>query len=128
MQPYLPKQKINARRLRDTQTDAESKLWMRLRNRQVNGAKFRRQHPIGPYITDFCCMENGLVVELDGGQHAEQVQADQKRSGYLERKGYRVLRFWDNEVLANIEAVMERIFQVLNDPHPSLSQRARVKS
>jgi very-short-patch-repair endonuclease len=129
MQPYPPKQKINARRLRHTQTDAEKKLWTRLRNRQVKGAKFRRQHPIGLYITDFCCVENGLVVELDGGQHAEQVQADQKRSRYLERQGYRVLRFWDNEVLADVDAVVQQIYQSLDNPHPyPLPKRAREKT
>ena len=118
MQPYPRKQKINSRRLRREQTDAESQLWARLRDRQLYNAKFRRQHAIGPFIADFCCVERGLVIELDGGQHATQAQADQRRSAYLERSGYRVLRFWDNEVLMNMEAVLERIFQVLNDSHP----------
>jgi very-short-patch-repair endonuclease len=128
MQPYPRKQKINSRRLRREQTDAESKLWARLRDRQLYNAKFRRQHAIGPFIADFCCVERGLVIELDGGQHATQSQADQRRSAYLERSGYRVLRFWDNEVLVNMEAVLERIFRVLKDsrpcPHP---KRARIK-
>ena len=110
------------------QTDAESKLWARLRARQLCNVKFRRQHAIGPFIADFCAVERGLVIELDGGQHATQAQPDQRRSAYLERSGYRVLRFWDNEVLMNMEAVLERIFQVLNDPHPfPLPNRARVK-
>jgi len=127
MQPYPRKQKIFARRLRRSQTDAEGKLWSKLRDRQVCRAKFRRQHPIGPFVTDFCCVESGLVIELDGGQHATQAQADQRRSAYLERNGYRVLRFWDNEVLTNTAVVLERIFQVLNDPHPyPLPKRARV--
>ena len=120
--------KKRARRLRREQTDAESKLWARLRDRQLCNAKFRRQHAIGPFIADFCAVERGLVIELDGGQHATQAQPDQRRSAYLERSGYRVLRFWDNEVLMNMEAVLERIFQVLNDPHPCpLPKRARVK-
>lgn len=118
MPPYPRKQKLNSRRLRLQQTDAESKLWARLRARQLCNVKFRRQHPIGPFIADFCTVERGLVIELDGGQHASQAQPDQRRSAYLERSGYRVLRFWDNEVLMNMEAVLERIFQVLNDPHP----------
>ncbi len=129
MQPYPGKQKVFARRLRRTQTDAERKLWAHLRDRQLCGAKFRRQHPIGKYITDFCCVEIGLIIELDGSQHMQQVQADQRRSRYLEQRGYRVLRFWDNEVLANIDGVMEQIVRVLNSPHPSLSpKRARVKT
>ena len=128
MLPDFSELKSRARRLRRQQTDAESKLWARLRARQLCGAKFRRQHAIGPFIADFCTVERGLVIELDGGQHATQAQADQRRSAYLERSGYRVLRFWDNEVLMNMEAVLERIFQVLNDPHPCpLPKRARVK-
>jgi very-short-patch-repair endonuclease len=107
-----------SRKLRRDQTDAESKLWARLRSRQLCDTKFRRQHPIGPFIADFCCVERGLVIELDGGQHAAQSKRDQRRSTFLERTGYRVLRFWDNEVLKNIDGVLERIIQTLNDPHP----------
>ena len=119
MLPYPRKQKTFARRLRRTQTDAERKLWSRLRDRQVGNYKFRRQHPIGPFVTDFCCMEIGLIIELDGSQHMQQVQADQRRSRYLEKRGYRVLRFWDNAVLAKIDGVMEQIVRVLNSPHPN---------
>jgi very-short-patch-repair endonuclease len=120
MLSYPPKQKTFARRLRWSQTDAERKLWSKLRDRQICRAKFRRQHPIGPFVTDFCCMEIGLIIELDGSQHMQQAQADQRRSRYLEQRGYRVLRFWDNEVLANTDGVMEQIVRVLNsrDPHP----------
>ena len=118
MQPYPPKQKINARRLRRTQTDAESKLWAKLRARQIGGVKFRRQHPIGPYVADFCCLEHSLIIEIDGGQHAEQMQSDQSRTAVLKLQGFRVLRFWNNEVLANIEAVLEQIYQALKNPHP----------
>src|SRR5262245_8405518 len=108
MLPYPRHQKIRARRLRRERTDAEQKLWARLRDRQLCSAKFRRQHPIGPFIADFCCVERGLVVELDGGQHAEQIEADQRRTGFIERQGYRVLRFWDNAVLNDTNAVLER--------------------
>lgn len=96
MLPYPGKQKVFARRLRRTQTDAERKLWTHLRDRQLCGAKFRRQHPIGKYITDFCCVEIELIIELDGSQHMQQGQADQRRSRYLEQRGDRVLGFWDN--------------------------------
>jgi adenine-specific DNA-methyltransferase len=84
----------------------------------VCGAKFRRQHPVGPFIVDFCCPEAKLILELDGGQHALQRQGDAKRTAFLETNGYRVLRFWDNEVLANIEGVLERIAEALRDPQP----------
>jgi very-short-patch-repair endonuclease len=119
MLPYPRKQKTFARRLRRTQTDAERKLWLRLRDRQLCGAKFRRQHPIGPFLTDFCCMEIGLVVELDGSQHRVRALKDQKRSLYLQQRGYRILRFWDNEVLTNTDAVLEQIVRVLNRRHPN---------
>ncbi|MBI2090618.1 MAG: endonuclease domain-containing protein [Deltaproteobacteria bacterium] len=108
-----------ARQLRHNQTEAEQRLWTRLRARQLCGAKFRRQHPIGHFIADFCCVEYGLVVELDGGHHAQQVEGDQRRSAFLERSGYRVLRCWDNEVMEDIEAVLEQIAAVLSDPHPN---------
>src|SRR6266508_3444478 len=96
---------IRAKRLRRDETDAERKLWVHLRNRQMNSAKFRRQQPIGRYIVDFFCPEQRLVIELDGGHHADQIQADQRRTESLIRAGYRVLRFWDNEVLTEPEAV-----------------------
>ena len=118
MLPYPSHQKTRARRLRRELTDAEKKLWARLRSRQLCGAKFRRQHPIGSYIADFCCVERGLVVELDGGQHSSQIQADQRRTAFIERQGYRVVRFWDNEILSDAEAVLERIVRVLDGPHP----------
>ena len=107
-----------ARRLRRDQTDAESKLWSRLRGRQLSMAKFRCQHVIGKYIADFYCPERKLVVEIDGGQHAEQAEADQRRTKFLLQRGHRVLRFWDNDVLVNTDAVMERIAEALSDPHP----------
>ena len=117
MQPDISTLKERSRRLRREQTDAESKLWARIRARQLCGAKFRRQHPIGRFITDFCSLERGLVIELDGGQHAEQVEADRRRSAFLAGRGYRVLRFWDNDVLEDTDAVLERIVAVVSDPH-----------
>ena len=119
MARYPRLQRGRARKLREIQTDVERKLWLRLRSRQVRGVKFRRQHPIGPFIADFCCVQAGVVVELDGGQHAEQIPADAKRSKFIEQRGYKVLRFWDNEVIGNIEGVMERIREALGCPHPS---------
>ena len=108
-----------ARRLRRNQTEAERRLWAHLRFRQLGNAKFRRQHPVGRFITDFCCMERGLVIELDGGQHAAQVEADQRRSVFLAQQGYRVVRFWDHEVIEDIEAAPQRISEALGSPHPS---------
>ena len=108
-----------ARRLRRDQTDAERKLWSRLRGRQVRGAKFRRQHRIGLYIADFCCPEQTLVVELDGGQHSVQVESDLRRTAFLLQRGYRVLRFWDNDALVNTDVVVEQIAEAVSNPHPS---------
>ncbi|MBI1815525.1 MAG: endonuclease domain-containing protein [Deltaproteobacteria bacterium] len=108
-----------ARKLRSDQTDAEQKLWQKIRAGQVNGAKFRRQHPVGPYFADFCCDERRLVIELDGSQHAMNVARDDARTAYLEAQSYRVLRFWDNEVLNNMESVLARICDALRSPHPS---------
>jgi very-short-patch-repair endonuclease/TusA-related sulfurtransferase len=108
-----------ARALRRDQTDAERRLWRRLRDRQIEGAKFRRQHPVGPFIADFCCPERGLVIEVDGGQHAERAEADDRRTAFLVRHGYRVLRFWSNEVLQQMDAVLTRIAEALGHPHPN---------
>lgn len=117
MQAQAAKLRDRTRRLRHNQTEAEHELWARLGARQLCSAKFRRQHSIGRFIVDFCCLEHRLVIELDGGQHAAQAEADQKRSAFLARFGYRVLRFWDNEVTEDIEAVLEQIAAVLSDPH-----------
>lgn len=110
-----------ARRLRADQTDAEQKLWRHLRNRQLQGWKFRRQHEVDRYITDFACPDAALVVELDGSQHGEQMAYDAARTRKLESMGYRVLRFWDNDALTNIEGVLEVILEALASaaPHPS---------
>lgn len=103
-----------ARRLRVDQTDAEQKLWYHLRNRQMQGWKFRRQHEIDRYI----CPDATLIVELDGSQHGEQLTYDEARTRKLEAMGYRVLRFWDNDVLTNIEGVLEVILTALASPAP----------
>ena len=111
-----------ARGLRRRQTDAERRLWARLRDRRLLGAKFARQVPIGAYVVDFCCRELKVIVELDGGQHAVQTRSDAERTALLEALGYRVLRFWNNEALANTDAVLQRIAQVLAvrpSPRPS---------
>ena len=102
-----------ARGLRGRSTDAEQLLWRRLRNRQLLDCKFRRQQPIGPYIGDFVCLERRLVIELDGGQHAEQVSEDEARTAFLQSEGYRVLRFWNNQVLKELESVLEAILSGL---------------
>ena len=99
-------------------TDAEQKLWYRLRNRQLSDHKFRRQHEIDHYIADFACTEALLIVELDGGQHADQACYDERRTQHLQAMGYRVLRFWNNDVLTNIESVLAVILGSLASPAP----------
>ncbi|WP_232019254.1 endonuclease domain-containing protein [Sulfuritortus calidifontis] len=90
-----------------------------MRNRQLEGCKFRRQHAIGPYIADFVCLEAALILELDGGQHAAATSEDARRTAYLQRQGFRVLRFWNNEVLGNLAGVLEVIRQALLKARPS---------
>jgi very-short-patch-repair endonuclease len=117
-----------ARYLRGNMTDAEQRLWRALRRDQLNGLSFRRQHPLGPYIVDFYCPRLQLVVEVDGGQHAEQrKQADQRRTQWLAEKGVTVVRYWNNEVLSNLEGVLgdllahaERLSQAVTTPSPAL--------
>ena len=94
-------------------TDAERRLWSRLRNRQVRGLKFRRQMPIEGFIADFACVAARLVIEVDGGQHAENIEADRIRTEAIESAGYLVIRFWNTDVLARIEAVMDEIDRIL---------------
>jgi very-short-patch-repair endonuclease len=108
-----------ARLLRRSSTDAERKLWRILRNREALGLKFRRQQPLGQYIVDFVCFERRLVIELDGGQHLEQAAYDAERDEWLESQGFRVMRFWDNQVLGEVEAVKEAIFQAVEGSSPS---------
>ena len=110
-----------ARALRSGATDAENKLWKHLRCRQVEGSRVRRQQPLGPYIVDFFCYEKGLVVEVDGGQHMEREAHDVERTNWLESQGFHVLRFWNNDVLQNVEGAVHLIAERLrNGPHPSL--------
>jgi very-short-patch-repair endonuclease len=97
--------------LRHRSTDAERRLWRHLRDRRLGGFKFRRQVPIGTYVVDFLCHEAQLVVEVDGGQHAKATVKDARRTAYLSAKGYRVLRFWNNDVLGNTEGVLARILE-----------------
>ena len=100
-----------ARELRNNATDVERLLWSRLRNSQVEGVKFRRQQPIESYIVDFVSFDKKVVVELDGGQHSESADYDSQRDNCLNANGFKVLRFWNNDVLKNIEGVLEVIRQ-----------------
>ena len=111
-----------ARRLRTNSTDAERRLWYYLRAKRFFKVKFRRQVPVGPFIVDFLAYSQQLVIELDGGQHLQQQGYDQRRDAWLQRQGYRVLRFWDNDVLTEPESVLERIRQELT-PSPTLPRR-----
>lgn len=105
-----------AKELRRNRTEAEKRLWERLRRKRIDGFRFRQQTPLGKYIVDFICFEAKLIVELDGGQHAEQVEYDARRTEWLESQGFRVLRFWNNEIFENIEGVEEIIQAAL---HPA---------
>lgn len=111
-----------AKQLRTAQTPWEAKLWRHLRGGRLGGLKFKRQVPIGPYIADFCCHPAKLIIELDGGQHSETaVEAkDKAKAEYFRREGYRVLRFWNNEVENNLDGVLETITLNLS---PNLSPR-----
>jgi len=94
-------------------TDAELCLWKRLRAKQIDGYRFRRQVPIGPYIADFACLKAHLVIEVDGGQHAQTREQDDRRTALLASHGFRVLRFWDNDVLLETDGVLESICAAL---------------
>jgi very-short-patch-repair endonuclease len=96
-------------------------MWSLLRNRQINGAKFRRQQPLGIYFLDFVCFEKKLVVEIDGGQHSDPpiIEKDRERTGWLESQGFRVLRFWNNDVQNNPDGVISKINEALNNGEPS---------
>jgi very-short-patch-repair endonuclease len=116
-----------ARKLRKNMTDAERALWRHLRLRQLDGHKFRRQGRIGPYIADFACLKAQIVVEVDGGQHADAHAYDSRRDDFMRGQGYRVLRFWNNDVLGNMEGVWEVIAVEFKKhvscggtPHPNL--------
>ncbi|MBS0568686.1 MAG: endonuclease domain-containing protein [Proteobacteria bacterium] len=103
------------RRLRNAPTNAESRLWQRLRHRQLDGCKFRRQHPFGDFVLDFVCLERKVVIELDGSQNFDATAYDEKRTQFLECAGFVVLRFWNNGVFENIEGVLEVILRNLRD-------------
>jgi len=113
--PLLESPQRNARRLRREQTDAERLLWRHLRGRRMRNAKFRRQHPIGPYFADFCSIERRLVIELDGSQHADLSAEDEKRTSFLKSRDYRVLRFWNDQVLADVDEVLNAIDKSLGE-------------
>jgi very-short-patch-repair endonuclease len=98
-----------SRTLRKRQTDAENLIWRHLRRKQVEGLRFRRQHPIGKYIVDFVCLEKQLILEIDGGQHAIEIDKDRDRDKWLLAEGYKILRFWNNEVFENLPGVLETI-------------------
>jgi very-short-patch-repair endonuclease len=117
-----------ARHLRKNLTDAERRLWWRLRGEQLGGARFRKQAPIGKYVVDFVCFERKLIIELDGGQHAARVEKDEVRTAWLESQGFRVLRFWNHLIFEDIDPVLEAIGLALSTrpisfagatPHPN---------
>jgi very-short-patch-repair endonuclease len=114
----VPVANLRARNLRWNMTDAERYLWAILRRKRFAGARFRRQHPIGPYIADFFCPAAKLIVELDGGHHAEEKQSlhDKRRTRWLEARGYRVLRLWNTDLKRNPAGVREAIYEALRYP------------
>ena len=107
-----------ARGLRESQTDAERRLWWLLRDLRLAGRKFRRQHQIPPYVVDFYCAEARLVIELDGSQHGDATERDDRRTRFLESRGLRVRRYWNNAVLTETEAVLQDIWNALHEPSP----------
>ncbi len=119
----VPVNRVRARAMRAAPTDAEKKLWWHLRYRlPVEGTHFRRQVRLGRYIVDFASYKKRLVIEIDGGQHAERSVADARRTRFLEAEGYRVLRYWNNDVLANVDGVLEDILHAITTtptPNPS---------
>ena len=114
IKPPLPTETLqNTRRLRRESTDAERRIWQHLRAGRFDGLKFRRQHPIPPYIVDSCCVAERLIVELDGSQQSDEVDA--ARTRYLESQGWRILRFWDNDVPLETETVLDAVWNVISD-------------
>jgi very-short-patch-repair endonuclease len=128
--PHIHKAKL-PQQLRNAATDAERHLWQHLKGRQLEGCKFRRQHPFGNYILDFVCLDRGLVVELDGSQHMDTFDDDAGRTQFLECAGFVVLRFWNNDVFGNLEGVLETILACLiaraapSPPNPPPSTGSR---
>ena len=114
-----PKTFVRSKQLRRNLTLAEARLWSYLRGNQINQVNFRRQHAMGKYIVDFCSPKAKLIIELDGSQHLEQVEYDKVRTQYLEARGYRVIRFWNHEVMNDIDGVIHAIIlAVETDTHP----------
>jgi very-short-patch-repair endonuclease len=111
-----PATRESARRLRKYMTEAEKRLWYRIRRQQLSEHQFRKQVELGSYVVDFCCLKERLVIELDGGQHAEITAYELKRRAWLEGNRYRVLRFWNNEVFENLDGVLEAIVRALRAP------------
>lgn len=103
-------------------TDAERRLWSALRDRRLEGYRFRRQYPLGPFILDFVCIEHRLAVEADGSQHADS-EKDARRTAWLESRGWRVMRFWNNDILTNIDGVAAALLLALKNPHPPSASR-----
>ncbi|MFD1612227.1 endonuclease domain-containing protein [Sphingomonas tabacisoli] len=108
--------------MRRNPTDAEKRLWSMLRNRRLESYKFKRQRIIAPYIVDFVCLSSWLIIEADGSQHADN-RGDERREAFLQRAGFRVLRFWNNNVLDNSDGVFDTICAALTDPHPPTASR-----
>jgi very-short-patch-repair endonuclease len=113
--PFNKFRRATARRLRASQTGAEIQLWRHLRKLETKGTHFRRQVPIGPFVADFACMASKLLIELDGSQHQRRTirSKDEERTRWLEAEGYRVLRFWNNDLVENLDGVMETIYAAL---------------
>ena len=111
----MPYRKSLSRKLRREASLPERILWQRLRKGQLDGCKFRRQHPIGPYFVDFVCLAKRLIVELDGGQHGDQCEHDWERTKRLEERGFKVIRFWNSEVLRETEAVVAAILEAVSE-------------
>jgi very-short-patch-repair endonuclease len=114
-----------ARKLRKNSTKAENLLWRKLKNRQLAGFKFRRQQPVGSYILDFVNFEKRIVIEVDGGQHANLKDKDKKRDDWLKSEGFEVMRFWNNEVFENLDGVLQMIRNRLTTPSPDPSHQGR---
>ncbi|MCJ7596571.1 MAG: DUF559 domain-containing protein [Desulfobacterales bacterium] len=112
--------------LRKRLTDAEKVLWKHLRAKQLQGLKFRRQEPVGKYVVDFVCYQKRIVVEVDGGQHSKESSKDEERDRWFRKQGFKVLRFWNNDVLTNTNGVLEMIIKNIS-PSPDPSHRGRGK-
>src|SRR5207244_3911257 len=125
---FVTRDDYDTQRARDLRRDgsrAERKVWELLRARRIEGAKFRRQHPISPYFADFACISRKLVIEVDGEHHAFQLEADARRTAAMEGEGWRVVRFWANEVVQNPEGIWSAIELILRDAPPHLTSPPR---